>query len=96
MLLKENLFFKIKQLFEYDRQYNGNKITYLFFLRSLVPNDPLTGSGPRPGGWGPLLYRTCWLLCINSPGAVSNEPSIVPDDQPGDLGLRPMSPSYPS
>ena len=34
MLLKENPFFKIKQLSEYDRQYNGNKITYFFWYRS--------------------------------------------------------------
>lgn len=26
-----------------------------------------------------ILYRTCWLLFINSPGSVNNEPSIVPD-----------------
>ena len=37
MLLKENPFFKIKQLSEYDRQYNGNKIMYLFFLCGRVP-----------------------------------------------------------
>ena len=35
----ENPFFKIKQLSEYDRQYNGNKITYLFFLCVPVPSD---------------------------------------------------------
>ena len=28
MLLKENPFFKIKQLSEYDRPHNGNKITH--------------------------------------------------------------------
>ena len=44
MLLKENPFFKIKQLSEYDRQYNGNKITYLFFLCGPVPNDPRTST----------------------------------------------------
>ena len=41
-------FFKIKQLSEYDRQYNRNKITYLLFLCGPVPNDPRTGTGPRP------------------------------------------------
>lgn len=25
-------------------------------LRSLVPNRPQNGTGPCPGGWGPLLY----------------------------------------
>ena len=29
MLLKENPFFKIKQLSECDRQFNGNRIMYL-------------------------------------------------------------------
>ena len=53
MLLKENLFFKIKELSEYERQYNRNKITY---LSGSVPKDPQTGTGngPRPSGWGPL------------------------------------------
>ena len=45
MLLKENPFKKKQkkpQLSEYDHQYNGNKITYLFFLCGLIPNDPGT------------------------------------------------------
>lgn len=28
-----------------------------FFLCSLVPNDPWTGTCPRPRGWGPLDKR---------------------------------------
>lgn len=24
-------------------------------LRGLVPKRPQTGTGPRPGGWGPLV-----------------------------------------
>ena len=44
MLLKENPFFKIKQPSGYDRQYNGNKITHLFFLRGPIPNDPVVGN----------------------------------------------------
>ena len=47
----------ISQLSKYDRQYNANKITFLFFLCGPVPNDPWTGTSPRPGGWGPLLYN---------------------------------------
>ena len=34
MLLKEHPFIKIKLFSEYDYQYNGNKIMYLFFLFS--------------------------------------------------------------
>ena len=44
--VKENPFFKMKQLSEYDRQYNGNKMTYLFFLCGPLPNY---------SGWGPLV-----------------------------------------
>lgn len=55
MMIKESQFFKIKQVSEYDRQYKGNKITYLLFPCGPVPNDPWIGTGPQPGRWGPLV-----------------------------------------
>ena len=64
MLLKENPFFKIKQLSQYDHLYNGNKITCLFFLCGPRPNDPRTVTGW--GGWGPLLYSMIWQSIISS------------------------------
>lgn len=34
-------------------------LSHLFFLCGQVPNDLRTGSGPQPGGWGPLSQMTC-------------------------------------
>ena len=51
IVIKENPFFKIK-LSEYDCQYNGNEITYLFFVCGLVRNDP-----------GPVVGDPCVSVC---------------------------------
>ena len=61
MLLKENPFKKKQkktQLSEYDHQYNGNKITYLFFLCGLVP---VRGLGTTALVDIPHLY-VCYFL----------------------------------
>ena len=49
-VIKRESVFKIKELTDCDHQYNGNKITYLFFLCGLVLNNTWTGTGLRFGG----------------------------------------------
>ena len=51
-IIKRESVFLNKEITECDRQYNGNKITNLFFLCGWVTNDPWLG------GWGTLLYST--------------------------------------
>ena len=68
-MLKENPFFKIKELPECDRQCNGNKTTFLFFPCGPVPNDPRTGTSLRPGGLGTTeldhLSQDYLFLCLS-------------------------------
>ena len=69
MLLKENLFFKIKERTLCDHQYNWNKMTYLFFLWGLVPNVPRIGllsCFHVKHGWGPLHENifSLWLCSV--------------------------------
>ena len=39
-----------------------------------VPNRPRTGSGPRPSGWGPLIYMT---LPITVPGRADGQTAFA-------------------
>ena len=38
------------------QQMKLHSLTTHLLLCGPVPNRPQTGTGPRPGGWGPLLY----------------------------------------
>lgn len=39
--------------------------------------NPRTGDGPRPGGWGPLIYSTGVNLHGNSDSTVQRNSNII-------------------
>ena len=71
MLLKENLFFKIKQLSVHDHQCNWNQITYLFF-----PCFSLPSQTTYKDRYCIVLYKSqcCWpRLCqrLQNPSSIT-------------------------